>query len=197
MSTTDPRVTRSREAIREAVIRIIQTEGPGAVTHQHVADRAGVGRATVYRHWPKPEDLLLEAMQQLDLPFLEPTPDAHLVPLRERLRADLRHLRDNLAAPIMPSMIATIIDRGQREDIYRGQHQRLIARAIAHMETALGWAVERGELDLRPDADALVSQLLGPLVFRRLIADRPTSDDLIDHIIESALAPVASRNASA
>ncbi|MEV6622919.1 TetR/AcrR family transcriptional regulator [Amycolatopsis sp. NPDC051106] len=32
--------------------------GPTAVTHAQVADRAGVGRATVYRHWPQAEPLL-------------------------------------------------------------------------------------------------------------------------------------------
>jgi AcrR family transcriptional regulator len=44
-------------------------EGPGAVTHQRVAQQAGVGRATGYRHWPQPEQLLLDVMSGADLPL--------------------------------------------------------------------------------------------------------------------------------
>jgi hypothetical protein len=45
----------------------------------------GVGRATVYRHWPGPDQLLLDAMAQVDLPFFrEP-----VSPVRPWLRREL------------------------------------------------------------------------------------------------------------
>ena len=183
--SADPRFTRSREAIRRAVVEIIRSEGPDAVTHQHVADRAGVGRATVYRHWPNPFDLLFEAMQEVELPFLEPAE----APLRERLRADLRRIRDDLAGPTLPRMIANIIDRAQHEQQYRSHTERIVNAAVANMRTAVDRALMLGELHRTPDADLLVSQLLGPVVFRRLVADRPVTDDFIDQIVDGALAP--------
>jgi AcrR family transcriptional regulator len=183
--STDPRITRSRDAILRAVVEIIQAEGPGAVTHQRVADRAGVGRATVYRHWPRPVDLVFEAMQQVDLPFLEPADGT----LRERLRSDLRRLRDDLAAPIARSVIATIVEGAQRAGPYRDRSQRLAKTAVVNTQTAIDRAVETGELVGTPDADALVAQLLGAILFRRLIADRPATDDFIDHVVDAALAP--------
>src|SRR5437016_7314236 len=54
----DPRVVKSRETILSAARTLLQESGPAAVTHQRVAARAGVGRATVYRHWRTPELLL-------------------------------------------------------------------------------------------------------------------------------------------
>jgi AcrR family transcriptional regulator len=186
MSTSiDPRITRSRDAILRAVVEIIQAEGPGAVTHQHVADRAGVGRATVYRHWPRPVDLLWEATQQVDMPFLEAADG----PLSERLRTDLRRLRDDLAAPIMTSMVATVIEGAQREGPYRDRNRQVVDAAVANMQAAIDGAVEVGELVGTPDADVLVAQLLGAILFRRLIADQPATDDFIDHVIDTALAP--------
>jgi AcrR family transcriptional regulator len=52
----DPRVVRTRLAVLEAATMLLRTEGPGAVTHARVAEAAGVGRATIYRHWPDQGD---------------------------------------------------------------------------------------------------------------------------------------------
>jgi AcrR family transcriptional regulator len=54
-----------------AARELLVGEGPGAVTHQRVAQEAGVGRATVYRHWPRPEQLLLDVMAGADLPHFK------------------------------------------------------------------------------------------------------------------------------
>src|SRR5262245_20404972 len=93
--STDPRAVRSREAMLVAARELLAAEGPGAVTHQRVAQQAGVGRATVYRHWPQPEQLLLDVMSGADLPHFK-NPQA---PVRRWLHRELRQMADELAAP--------------------------------------------------------------------------------------------------
>src|SRR5436189_295389 len=66
---TDPRAARSRETILAAAYNLLAREGPGAITHQRVAQQAGVGRATVYRHWAAPDDLLRDVLYTAELPF--------------------------------------------------------------------------------------------------------------------------------
>src|SRR6266702_4637101 len=83
---TDPRAARSREAILAAAFDLLAREGPGAITHQRVAQQAGVGRATVYRHWAAPEDLLRDVLFSAELPFFA-TP---ALPLRSWLHAQRR-----------------------------------------------------------------------------------------------------------
>jgi Tetracyclin repressor-like, C-terminal domain len=173
----DPRFTRSRDAILRAVAEILKAEGPGAVT----------------RHWPKPVDLLFEAVRQVDLPFLEPAEGS----LRERLRVDLRRMGDDLATPGMASMIATIIDRAQREGDYRARNERVVTRAVTNMRAALDYALEGGELAAAPDPEVLVAQLLGAILFRSLIAQQPTTDDFIDQLVDTALAPWVAPSADA
>src|SRR3954453_892705 len=86
----DPRVARSRQAALAAARTLLEQEGPAAVTHQRVAAHAGIGRATVYRHWPLPETLLQEAMEQVALPFFTDfSGDLH-----QWLRGELRRLAD-------------------------------------------------------------------------------------------------------
>ena len=43
---------RTRQRIVEAAIELHQTIGPAATTVSEIAERADVGRVTVYRHFP-------------------------------------------------------------------------------------------------------------------------------------------------
>lgn len=89
------RVTRSREAILAAARELLRAAGPAALTHQSVAARAAVGRTTVYRHWPRPDQLLSDAMAGVEMPFfLDPT-----TPVRPWLVRQLRALADQMALP--------------------------------------------------------------------------------------------------
>jgi AcrR family transcriptional regulator len=51
------RQDETRRRIVEATIELHQTLGPAATTVTQIAERAGVGRVTVYRHFPEPLDL--------------------------------------------------------------------------------------------------------------------------------------------
>jgi AcrR family transcriptional regulator len=184
----DPRAGRTREAIRRAIADILQEEGPGGITHRRVAERAGVGRATVYRHWAQPTDLLAEAVTLADVPFLErPGPS-----LRDRLRADLRRLRDDMDAPVIATLLATTIERSRRDPAARAHRDRIIATIVENAQAAIDAAMATGELHRRPDPDDLVAQTLGPLFFRRVVADQPADDTFIDRIVDDALARATS-----
>jgi AcrR family transcriptional regulator len=51
------RQDETRRRIVEATIALHETLGPAATTVTQIAERAGVGRVTVYRHFPEPLDL--------------------------------------------------------------------------------------------------------------------------------------------
>src|SRR6478672_11373927 len=100
-------MTRSRDAILTAARTLLLRDGPAGVTHQRVAAQAGVGRATVYRHWPRPEQLLLDVMAGVDLPFFrEPA-----APVRPWLAKQLRRLADELTLPNVSAAAATSSSR--------------------------------------------------------------------------------------
>src|SRR3954451_18071153 len=66
----DPRARRSRAAALTAATELLVEGGPERVTHAAVAVRAGVGRATVYRHWPDQQSLLFDALANDVRPLL-------------------------------------------------------------------------------------------------------------------------------
>lgn len=71
----DPRVVRSQERLRAALLSLTLERGWDDVSVQDVCARAGVGRSTFYVHFADREDLLLAAFRS-----------DHIVPRRTLLR---------------------------------------------------------------------------------------------------------------
>jgi len=184
-TSTDPRAIRSREAILQAAVELLEDEGPPGLTHQRVAERAGVGRATVYRHWPQPLDLFTDVMGRVEFPWLEQSDGT----LRERMGRDLRRLRDDLDVPITTTVIASVIDRAQRDDAIKAMRDRLTSGLAANMRAAIDDAVSAGELRAPPDAVDLVAQTIGPLLYRRAMEGGAAPDAFLDRVVDDALAP--------
>jgi AcrR family transcriptional regulator len=177
---TDPRAARSREAILAAAFDLLAREGPGAITHQRVAQQAGVGRATVYRHWAAPEDLLRDVLLSAELPFFA-TP---ALPLRSWLRAELRQLADELALPPVASLAIALMEQTRSGGAGTRPH-RHITVITERLAAAFALAVDAGELDTAPDAERAAAHLIGPLVYRTTLQAAPVPDQLLTDVIEA------------
>lgn len=63
---TDRRVIRTRRLLRDALMELILEKGYDAVTVQDIAERANVGRATLYLHYRGgKEELLLSNLEEI------------------------------------------------------------------------------------------------------------------------------------
>ncbi len=65
----DRRIQRTRRALHEALVALIQEKGYEAVTVQAILDRADVGRSTFYAHFRDKEALLLSGFENLRSAF--------------------------------------------------------------------------------------------------------------------------------
>src|SRR5262249_59666438 len=85
----DPRIERSRKTILQAVLDELSESGYGALTIESVARRAGVGKATIYRHWPDKIPLIADAVK-----LLQQQRDPELVTRSPRAKPEriLRHV---------------------------------------------------------------------------------------------------------
>ncbi|MET0132741.1 MAG: TetR/AcrR family transcriptional regulator [Kibdelosporangium sp.] len=178
----DPRVTRSREAILAAARELLRTQGPSAVTHQRVAALADVGRATVYRHWPRPEELLTAAMSGVRMPFFL----APATPVRPWLKQQLRVLADELALPDVLAVVAALVQGAVWQPEVTARRDRLAATIGRQLRAALALAERTGELQPAGDPHDVQAVLIGPLLYRCLLEPGPVSDDLIDRLLDAA-----------
>ena len=175
----DPRVTRTRHAVREAVRSLVQRAGFEGVSHQLVAAEAGVGRATVYRHWPTRTDLLLHALAEVEVPrHWQSSGD-----LATDLAKELQRLQRTLSSsPLVPELVA-LIGRAEWDAELRGTKAELLAAGTAGLRRALEAAIERGELPADHDLDTTIARLAGPLFYRRVLAHAPLEDAFVTKII--------------
>jgi len=164
----------------DAARALLLQEGPAAVTHQRVARQANVGRATVYRHWPRPDLLLLDAMATVDLPFFrEP-----VTPVRPWLRQELRVAADEMAMPQVAA-VALAMMQGSPGSLPVAVRDRFIATVTGRIHAALTLAAAEGELDAPVGPEDAVALLVGPILQRTCMQAGTVSDDLIDRLIDS------------
>ncbi len=186
----DPRVARTRQAVREAVRSLVQRAGFEAVSHQQVATEAGVGRATVYRHWPNRTDLLLDALAGIEVGGdWQPSGD-----LGADLASELQRLQRILSSsPMVPELVA-LIGRAEWDAELRETKAELLASGTAGLRRALEAAVERRELAAGLDLDIAIARLAGPLFYRRVLAHAPIDEEFVTQIVAGFMREVSVRD---
>src|ERR1700712_1423887 len=180
----DARVSRTRAAVADAVASLFEEEGALGLTHQRVAARAGVGRATVYRHWPKTVDLVTEALARADQPLL------HLGdgPLRQWLLGELIRAAEQIAQPVSSQFIASMVATVDQSPAARLLRENLNRRTRLVVDQMLDQATANGELGSRPDTDELVATVLGAVMFRITIQQKDADSGYIARLVNGSLA---------
>ena len=138
---TDRRVLRTRQAVIEAAQRLLFDGGPNALTYSALAAEAGVGRATLYRHWPTIADLWSEITSLVaERPSIEFTGNLRDDLIIERAvkdgtypeTEDLDFATNLLLAPLMLEAIFT------RGDLAESLVEELVDRFLASTPTIAG-----------------------------------------------------------
>jgi AcrR family transcriptional regulator len=180
----DPRVVRTRDAVRRAVRSLVQRSGFAAVTQQQVAAEAGIGRATVYRHWPDRTQLLLEALADIETPTSWQT-SGDIV---SDLTVELTRLQRTLtSSPMVPELVA-LIGQAEWETQLREVKTKLLATGTAGLRFALQAAIERDELPEDLDLEVALARLAGPLFYQRVLAHAPIDGTFVERVRDGFLA---------
>lgn len=184
-ATVDPRVTRTRQAVFAAAEKLLFEGGPAALTYSAVAEASGVGRATIYRHWPTIEDLIddLTATASRRL-TLELDGD-----LRSNLRRALSMIGERMLSGRERMRFLTMLQRIQIDEDAQRLAERLRGRTPVHH--ALRRGVAEGELPEGLDISIASSMLLGPLLHRGLMVGVPIDADFVDQVVDRFLSDPA------
>jgi TetR/AcrR family transcriptional regulator, regulator of autoinduction and epiphytic fitness len=185
-SQPDPRVGHSRRVICRAALEEFADVGYAGFRMESVAARAGIGRSTLYRHWPDKATLIADALETLNV---QPDPNRELVSGTARQRVEfllthlVRALTDSPVAACIPALVhATENDSGVRDFFHRysaGRRRRLT--------DAIAAGVEDGQFPARVDAEAASVALSGAVFYRRLMTADALDAGFIDDLIDTVL----------
>ena len=179
-----PRSDQAHRRILDAARELLSEGGFSDFRLEHVAARAGVGKATIYRRWGSKEALAQELLAELAAPHIAV---ADSDSTREELLAaivnPMRAVTDTPFGPVIRALLSQIAVNPTLGDPFRATvvqaRRREIARVVAR-------GIGRG--DLRPDADPDVATelLVGPVYFRLMFGGELTLD-FANRIVDSVL----------
>lgn len=179
----DPRVTLSKSRVLEATFELLMENGVSGLTIDEVSHRSGAAKTTIYRHWPDRSSLILDACSRI-ADTQEPVDTGSL---EGDLTAIVSTLADLLGSARWASILPSIVDVAERDPDFANVHRAIQHGHAAPIRTALGRAVERGEIASVRDADTITAMLMGPLFYRRWFARQPTDEPIIDAIVSATL----------
>jgi AcrR family transcriptional regulator len=179
----DPRIARSRAAVLEASVALLGEVGHSGTTIEAIAERSGVAKTTIYRHWPSRAQLLIDAFHSgVEHVDIEPTGD---------LRTDLITVSGGLAAklrnPAWSRIMATLIDAAESDPELAELSAAFTAQRRESARRILERVVAEGELDPDIDLDLATQLVGGSLFYQRMMLRRPADDAQLERIVDLAL----------
>lgn len=178
----DPRIARSREVILQAVLDELSDFGYGAFTIESAARRAGVGKATIYRHWPDKIALIADAFKLLQQ---QRDPETITGSPREKLERVLRHVADVVADSPFSACLPALIEGAERDRAVRKFHHQFQADARKPTIELVADGIATGDFPARLDPEIAVFALLGAIFFCRLMTNTPFPEDRVGALIDT------------
>lgn len=184
----DPRSVRSRQRAIDAALELLREHGVRGVTIEAVSAHSGIAKTTLYRQFADRDELFFAAIESMKPGDTIEVHRGVVADVERWLLTFARALQTDHFAPMIPA----IIEVGERSERGRQLAAEFGERRRASLTARLRTAVADGELPPRFDIETAVSQLVGPLFYRRFISRQPLSPAFVRQLVGSTLASAAS-----
>ncbi|WP_052960132.1 TetR/AcrR family transcriptional regulator [Mycobacterium sp. EPa45] len=186
-----PRDERLDAVIVEATIAEVGAKGWSGATVEGIAARAGVGRGSIYRRWPRKIDLFQYAAAVV-------TCSAEAVDtgsLTDDLVAAVLPIADMLTRPKLVALLPSLLAEAANDTTIRETLRVFVARSRQRAIDAVERARRRGDIEVSTNAETLIDMLAGALFYRRLLLgeeiDAATVTGLVRQAVGSCAIPPA------
>jgi AcrR family transcriptional regulator len=186
-----PRSERSHRAILDAANELLAERGLGDLTIDEIAQRAGVGKTTIYRRWPSKGTLVFEAFAT-DFLDRQPLPDTGSLrtDLLAALRAFIRVVKGTVIGRTLVGLIAEVQRDPDLAEIWR---DGFVGRVRTQHRAMIELAIERGEAAADTNPDVVLDLVFGAAYHRLLQSHLVLSDRFAQAVVDTVVAGVAPR----
>lgn len=186
-----PRSKQADEVILTAALDLLATVGFDRMAMEGVAERAGVGKATLYLRWSSKEELVVAVVERFVSEITLPDTGT--------IEGDLLHLMHEAVrvyrgrpGDVMPGLVSALAYSPRLADALKDV---FLKPRRAALRTVLERGVERGELRKDLDYELALDFLGGPLFYRLLITEGPLDDALAHGVVSTMLHGLSARGA--
>jgi len=172
--TGRPRSERTEKAILAATSQLLAESGLAAMTIEGVAERAGVGKASIYRRWPSRGALAFDATFD---EYLAGQPTEDTGSLEGDLEATaLDWIRAVNRSPWGRTLKELIAEVQSDPSLAGAWRERFVIPIRQQRRPIVERAIARGEIPKTSDPELIMDLLYGPLYHRYLNGHLPLDD---------------------
>jgi AcrR family transcriptional regulator len=190
-----PRSEKARQAILQTTLKLLSENGFADFTIEGVAERAEVGKATVYRWWPDKGALIADAFASSITSRLHfPDTGSVYTDMSRQMRQLIKVFRSRRGR-----IVSAILAAGQSDKhLIAAFRDRFLWPRRREAYATLERGIRRGELRKNVDLDLVLDSLYGPIYMRFLIQHDRLTPDFVNRLCALVLngakvAPIALR----
>lgn len=170
--------------ILRAALAELGEAGYGRFAIERVAARAGVGKSTIYRHWPNKLALIADAFQTF---HEQEDPDLTGGTARERVVRVIRHVAEVVAGSTFSDCFPALVEAAERDRALRRFHHHFQIEARKPLIAIIAEGIAAGEFPPRADAELAAVALLGTIFYGRLMSGEIFDPARAETLIETVL----------
>lgn len=168
-----PRSEAARQAILRTAHDMLVAEGLGRLTIEAVAERARVGKPTIYRYWKNAQEL---AMAALMVGEPGPEPSASSGRTREKLYRQMDNLLAIFSTPRGRQIALTMAAAEPDSEMAKAFRTRVMLEQREAGRAILAEAEAQGEIHPVADIETILDMLYAPVFYRLLVGHLPLSE---------------------
>jgi AcrR family transcriptional regulator len=179
-----PRSQAAHVAVLKAALRLVTKRGFRAVSVNEIAAEAGVGKMTLYRHWPNKAALVMDSLLVLigsETDF--PEAGSAIESLRQQLGLQAAFFRSSRGT-LIRSLVAEAQSDSELAIAFRERWLNPRREGVRQIMRA---AVVEGSLRSDIDIDTAIDLLYGSLYYRLLLGAGALDERFVDSIYDQFL----------
>jgi AcrR family transcriptional regulator len=179
-----PRSQAAHDAVLKAALRLVTKRGFSAVSVNEIAAEAGVGKMTLYRHWPNKAALVMDSLLVLigsETDF--PEAGSAIESLRQQLDLQVAFFR-SARGNLIRSLVAEAQSDSELAIAFR---ERWLVPRREGVRQILRAAVAEGSLRSDINIDTAIDLLYGSLYYRLLLGAGALDERFVDGIYDQFL----------
>ena len=183
-ATGRPRSQAAHAAILKAALRLVAKRGFRDVSVNEIAAEAGVGKMTLYRHWPNKAAVVMDALLELigeETAF--PEADSALKSLQRQL-----HLQAAFFRSPRGNLIRSLVSEAQSDpELQTAFRDRWLNPRREGVRQIMQAAILEGSLRADFNIDIAIDQLYGSLYYRLLLGSGDIDKEFIEETYQQFL----------